>query len=187
MLKGALVFVIFMIRREMLHFLDMRHKFLISKSHSRLAQARTVLITNVPEELANEQDLRLFASFVPGGIDRVWMYRDTKVLNELFRRRQSACSKLEAAEAKVLKHATDAWRIKELAHRKMQEKKGRDEERGDAPLELPAEPSRELLDELVPLDVRPKHRIGLLGLFGKKVETIPWCTVRVLAPRTLIV
>ncbi|KAJ7899036.1 DUF221 family protein [Mycena leptocephala] len=169
-------FVIFMIRREMLHFLDMRHKFLISKSHSRLAQARTVLITNVPEELANEQDLRLFASFVPGGIDRVWMYRDTKVLNELFRRRQSACSKLEAAEAKVLKHATDAWRIKELAHRKMQEKKGRDEERGDAPLELPAEPSRELLDELVPLDVRPKHRIGLLGLFGKKVETIPWCT-----------
>ncbi|KAJ7045820.1 DUF221 family protein [Mycena alexandri] len=168
-------FVLFMIRREMFHFLDVRHKFLISKSHSRLAQARTVLITNVPDELANEHDLRLFASFVPGGIDRVWMYRDTKLLNKLFERRQSACSKLEAAEAKVLKHATDAWRVKELAHRKMHKKKKRDEESGDMPLELPI-PSQELFDELVPVDVRPTHRIGFLGLFGRKVETIPWCT-----------
>jgi hypothetical protein len=167
-----------MIRREMFHFVDVRHKFLISKSHSRLAQARTVLITNVPDELANEHDLRLFASFVPGGIDRVWMYRDTKNLNTLFQRRQDACSKLEAAESKVLKHATDAWRIKELAHHKMQKKRKRDEEQGHAPLDLPAEPSRELLDELVPENVRPTHRTGFLGLIGKKVETIPWCTVR---------
>ncbi|KAF7361617.1 hypothetical protein MVEN_00504900 [Mycena venus] len=151
-------FVLFMIRREMLHFLDMRQKFLISKSHSRLAQARTVLITNVPDELANEHDLRLFASFVPGGY------------------RSHACNKLEAAEAKVLKHATDAWRIKERAHRKLQKKKKQDEEQGDSPLELPAAPPRELLDELVPEKVRPTHRTGFLGLFGKKVETIPWCT-----------
>ncbi|KAF7376421.1 hypothetical protein MSAN_00057600 [Mycena sanguinolenta] len=169
-------FVLFMIRREMLHFVDVRHKFLISKSHSRLAQARTVLIVNVPEELANEHDLRLFASFVPGGIDRVWMYRDTKKLNKLFQRRQDACKKLEAAESDVLKHATKAWRNKELEHRKMQKKKKQDEEQGDTPLELPEVPPRELLDELVPEDDRPKHRTGFLGLFGKKVETIPWCT-----------
>ena len=68
-----------MIRREMEHFVHMRHQFLISKSHSRLPQARTVLITSVPEELADEDDLRKFASFVPGGIDRVWIYRETKV------------------------------------------------------------------------------------------------------------
>ncbi|KAJ7629889.1 hypothetical protein B0H17DRAFT_1109402 [Mycena rosella] len=170
-------FVIFMIRRELLHFLDMRHKFLISKSHSRLAQARTVLITSVPDELANEQDLRLFASFVPGGIDRVWIYRDTKSLNKLFNRRQSACRKLEAAEAEVLKHATGAWRIKEAAHRKLHKKK-RDEEHGYMDLELPAT-SRELLDELVPLKARPKHRTGFLGLFGPEVETIPWCIAEI--------
>ncbi|KAJ7495963.1 DUF221 family protein [Mycena galericulata] len=168
-------FVIFLIRRELNHFLEVRHSFLISKSHSRLAQARTVLITSVPDELANEHDLRLFASFVPGGIDRVWMYRDTKALNKLFQRRLAACSKLEGAEAKVLKHATDAWRIKELAHKKTL-KKMRDEERGNSTLELPTVPSRELLDELVPMDVRPTHRTGFLGLFGPKVETIPWCT-----------
>jgi calcium permeable stress-gated cation channel len=63
----------------MLLFLDLRHQFLVSKSHYRLAQARTVLITRVPNELGNENELRTFASFVPGGVDRVWLYRDTKV------------------------------------------------------------------------------------------------------------
>lgn len=79
LIPHTLVFVLFMIRREMEHFIHMRHQFLISKSHSRLPQARTVLITSVPEELANDHDLRTFASFVPGGVDRVWIYRDTKV------------------------------------------------------------------------------------------------------------
>ncbi|KAF7306002.1 hypothetical protein HMN09_00754700 [Mycena chlorophos] len=150
-------FIIYLIRREMLHFLDMRHKFMLSKSHSRLAQAKTVLITSVPPELGNEHDLRLFASFVPGGIDRVWIYRDTTALNKLFNKRQSLCAKLEKAESKVLKHATDAWRMKEVAHRKLMRKKS------------------DLFDELVPEKVRPTHRTGFLGLFGKKVETIPYC------------
>jgi calcium permeable stress-gated cation channel len=78
-MRNSPVFIIFMIRREMHHFVQMRHKFLDSKSHSRLPQARTVLITSVPKELANEKDLRDFASFVPGGVDRIWIYRDTKV------------------------------------------------------------------------------------------------------------
>jgi hypothetical protein len=68
-----------MIRREMLHFVHMRQQFLISKAHSRLAQARTVLITSVPDDVATDHDMRLFASFVPGGVDRIWFFRDTKV------------------------------------------------------------------------------------------------------------
>ncbi|KAJ7079066.1 DUF221 family protein [Mycena belliarum] len=168
-------FVLYMIRRELLHFLDMRHQFLISKSHSRLAQARTVLITSVPEELADEHSLRLFASFVPGGIDRVWIYRDTRNLNKLFDERQAICTKLEVAQAQVLKRATAAWRVKEAAHRRMLKKKP-DTERGNADLELPVAPSQELLDELVPFKEKPRHRIGFLGWFGLKVETVPWCT-----------
>jgi hypothetical protein len=68
-----------MIRREMMHFVFMQQRFLISKSHSRLAQARSVLITSVPDDLASEEDMRLFTGFVPGGIDRIWFFRDTKV------------------------------------------------------------------------------------------------------------
>lgn len=40
-------------------------------------------------------------------------------------------------------------------------------------------PSREFLDELVPSTKRPKHRTGFLGLFGPKVDTVDWCSVRI--------
>jgi hypothetical protein len=157
----------------------MRHKFLISKSHSNLPQARTVLITSVPDELANEHDLRLFASFVPGGVDRVWIYRDTKALNKLSERRNDACQKLEAAAAQVLKHATQEWRLKEKAYHKAHKKSKHDAERGDDVLQQPP-PTQEFFDELVPLKVRPTHHTGFLGRFGPKVDTITWCTVRTL-------
>jgi hypothetical protein len=68
-----------LIRYELLNFVHLRQQFLVSKSHSRLAQARTVLITCVPDELANEMDVQRFASFVPGGVDKIWFFRDTKV------------------------------------------------------------------------------------------------------------
>lgn len=162
----------------MLHFVHMRQQFLISKSHSRLAQARTVLVTGVPNELANERDLRTFASFVPGGVDRIWLYRDTGPLNDLFEHRVDACSKLEAAAAEVLKKATLVWRAKNKQYKKSQLRKLKDAEcsKEDSGLSIP-EANQGLLDELVPLDMRPKHRIGFLGIFGHKVDTIQWCKV----------
>ncbi|KAF9261249.1 DUF221 family protein [Marasmius fiardii PR-910] len=177
-------FIFYMIGREMTLFIHQRHEFLISSTYSRLAQARTVLITSVPEELANEHDLRQFASFVPGGVDKVWIYRDTRDLNALFEERQNVCDKLEAAEATVLRDATKAWNAKQKAHKKMvkRRKKSSDVEKRlsmggelNEHLEI-TEPSREFLDELVPPEKRPKHRLGFLGLFGEKVDTIEWCT-----------
>ncbi|KAF5364658.1 hypothetical protein D9758_005530 [Tetrapyrgos nigripes] len=190
-------FVIFSIRSEMSHFVHMRHQFLLSPSHSAHAQARTVLLTSVPDELANEHDMRQFASFVPGGVDKVWIYRDTKELNRLFEERQDACGKLEAAVASLLKDATAIWRKRA----KMWEKKGKkarkaekkkaQEDGGekdtvvsvDVDLENQEDgnemvvppPSREFLDELVPANKRPTHRTGTLGMFGEKVDTIDWC------------
>ncbi|KAJ8076810.1 phosphate metabolism protein 7 [Marasmius tenuissimus] len=178
-------FIFWRIGRELSHFIRMRHEFLISPSHSRLAQARTVLITSVPEELANEHDLRQFASFVPGGIDKVWIYRDTRSLNKLFEDRQWFCDTLESAEVSVLKKATMAWRTKVKAHKKMvkRQKKGKGDDVEKRISRMPSgeeleigEPSRELLDELVPPDERPKRRMGFWGLFGRKVDLIEWCS-----------
>lgn len=168
-----------MIRLEMLHFLHMRHQFLISKSHSRLAQARTVLITPVPQELSNERDLRTFASFVPGGIDKIWMYRDTGDLNKLFERRQECCKKLETAEVSILKLAALAWRKQQKQYIKSHQRKLRDTENSSSMTEpeLPSA-SKRLLDDLVPPKMRPTHRTGFLGLFGPKVDTVNWCKVR---------
>ncbi|KAG2015869.1 DUF221 family protein [Coprinopsis cinerea AmutBmut pab1-1] len=167
-------FVVYMIHREMHHFVQLRHQFLLSPSHSKLAQSRTVLITSIPEELGNEQDIKTFASFVPGGVDRVWLYRDTKTLNELFERRQELCELLEAAESALLKQATKAWRKRVKAHAKAQRKKPRDVEHNPTELAKP-EPSIELLQDLVPPHKRPMHRTGLLRLVGTKVDTINWC------------
>lgn len=51
----------------------------MSRAHSRLAQARTVLIANVPDELCDEKELTGWASFVSGGVQKVWIYGDTTV------------------------------------------------------------------------------------------------------------
>ncbi|PFH52049.1 hypothetical protein AMATHDRAFT_57827 [Amanita thiersii Skay4041] len=170
-------FVLYMIRREMHHFVELRHDFLLSKSHSRLPQARTVLITTVPDDLANEHDLRTFASFVPGGVDKVWLYRDTKDLNEHFQARQEACEMLEAALATILTTATKNWRKRVKTHRKAV-KSRKDEENGLISFEPPPA-SREFLNELVSQENRPKHRTGTLGLWGSKVDTIDWCKAEI--------
>ncbi len=167
-----------MIRRELDYFVHLRHQFLISHSHSRLAQARTVLVTSVPDELANEHDLRTFASFVPGGVDRVWLFRDTRSLNEEFEKRQEACERLEAAESTLVKNAVLAWRKKVKIHKKAVKRRPKDEEGHPISTELAVPPvTREFLDELVPPAQRPHHRTGFLGIFGQSVDTIDWCKV----------
>ncbi|KAG5729523.1 hypothetical protein E4T56_gene4603 [Termitomyces sp. T112] len=167
-------FVIYLIRHEMLHFVHVRHQFLISQSHSRLAQARTVLITSVPDEIATEHDLRTFASFVPGGVDNVWILRDHSTLNKLFRERQDICTKLEAAIASLLAKATKMWRRREKTLHRACRSKSQDSEDANSVFRAHTA-SRELLNELVPPAHRPRHRVGVLGLFGNKVDTINWC------------
>ena len=73
------VWTLFLIRLELKHYTAIRHTFLLSRAHARLAQARTVLITNVPDELCDKKELMRWASFVPGGVQNVWIYRDTTV------------------------------------------------------------------------------------------------------------
>jgi calcium permeable stress-gated cation channel len=71
--------VIYLIRREFFHFIHLRHEWLISDSHSRLPQARTVMITMCPEEFDNERSVKIWASLIPGGVYKIWIYRDTRV------------------------------------------------------------------------------------------------------------
>ncbi|KIK66859.1 hypothetical protein GYMLUDRAFT_37938 [Collybiopsis luxurians FD-317 M1] len=181
------LFVIYQVRREMGHFVALRQRFLLSPAHSRLAQARTVLITSVPDTLSTEASLRQFASFVPGGVERIWLYRDTKKLNKLFNERNKRCTTLEKAVSEILRDAIKAWRKKEAARRKRKAKgipkaRSGDVEAGQGGAEplsddeglLEREPSMKLLDELVPAK-RPKNRTGPLGLIGDKVDTLEWC------------
>ncbi|KZS87835.1 DUF221-domain-containing protein [Sistotremastrum niveocremeum HHB9708] len=186
-------FVLFLIRREILHFIHTRQEFLISPSHSKLAQARTLLVTGVPDEMANEKSLKQWASFVPGGVNRVWIYRDNNGLNKLFSEREKACIRLEKASSKILRTATKTFRSSELksekqarAAAKQARKKAKqaDVEMPPIPDPLPdghlekPEPNPDSFESFVPHSKRPKHRPGL-PLVGKKVDTIDWCTAEI--------
>jgi hypothetical protein len=67
--------------------------------------------------------------------------------------------------------------------RKETKVKAKDEEHGNsendesAELKPPDVPIEQLLEQLVPEHKRPHHNIGLLGWFGKKLDTIEWYKV----------
>ncbi|KAF8756834.1 Cytosolic domain of 10TM putative phosphate transporter [Rhizoctonia solani] len=122
-------FVFYLIRRELLIFVHARHQFLTSRSHSHHAQAKTVLVTSMPDELCEDKALRQFCAFVPGGINRIWIYRDQPDLPKLYNDRLEVCQRLEKAIVKYMRAVTKAWgkHLKaEKAKVKAQGKSGKD-------------------------------------------------------------
>ncbi|KAG8889514.1 hypothetical protein FRB98_003988 [Tulasnella sp. 332] len=182
------VFVLWLIRREFAHFIDLRHQFLISNSHSKLAEAKTVLITNLPEDVQTNDELLKLLTFVPGGIHKIWIYRKAGDLPDWYDERLKACGTLENAECELLREAVKA----EGKKRKILKDKAKQETKatkqimksgGTEPsvlinkdIELHAEDAiRQAFGNVK----RPTHRTGKLpligGLYGKKVDTINWC------------
>lgn len=105
-------------------------------------------------------------------------------MNELYEGRTEACKNLESAYADILRDATKAWRKKQRAEvkaRKTRQKRGIKDEEGldgdNDQQKLVPPPTSEFLEELVPLNKRPTHRLGLLGLVGTKVDSISWYKV----------
>jgi len=85
---------------------------------------------------------------------------DLKELPDLYERREKACNKLESAETKLLKLAT-----KQIA---------KNNKKNQSPPELDAEANKGEISRFVPRKKRPTHKLGPLGLWGKKVDTIEW-------------
>ena len=71
----GLVWVWYLIKREMAHFVTVRQQYLISKEHSTSAQASTILVTGVPRRYLNEHALAKLYSRLPGGVRKVWLNR----------------------------------------------------------------------------------------------------------------
>jgi hypothetical protein len=71
----SLVWVWYLIKREMALFITLRQQYLISKDHSASAQASTILVTGVPRRYLNEHALTKLYSHLPGGVRKVWLNR----------------------------------------------------------------------------------------------------------------
>jgi hypothetical protein len=157
-------FVMYMIMRECIFYINLRQAFLLSPFYSERISSRTVLFTSVPDPYLDEASLR---KVFGASVKNIWITSDTDEVDKLVEDRDKAAMRLEKAEVKLIK----------LANKARQEaiKKGGSAEDADkAPIVGDAE-SGSIAARWVPNDKRPTHRLGPLGLFGQKVDTINWC------------
>lgn len=144
-----------MLFREFRHFLRIRQAYLNSPAHATLARSRTVMLNNLPKGWENEERLRELASFTHGPVEQVWIPRNVKAMEKAFEERNKECVRLEAAEANVqVLAAKNVLKKKTPAAEHMEE--------GDIT-------SRYILRKK-----RPSHRTGLMGLLGRKVDTLEY-------------
>ncbi|KAH8680998.1 hypothetical protein BX600DRAFT_8906 [Xylariales sp. PMI_506] len=154
-------FVMFMILRESIYYINLRQAFLLSPFYSNRISSRTVLFTSVPESYLDEAKLR---KVFGDGVKKIWITGDTTELEELVKQRDKVAMRLEKAEVKLIKLA-NGERLKAI-------KNGGTDERVEAPADAE---SGSLAARWVPDKKRPSHRLGALGLFGEKVDSINWC------------
>lgn len=70
-----IVWIMYLMWREMEHWLVVRQKFLINPEHSKSPQANTVLVQGVPLDMMDEERLSKLFAHLPGGVRRVWINR----------------------------------------------------------------------------------------------------------------
>lgn len=151
-------FLMYMITRECIFYINLRQAYLLTPHYAKRISARTVLFTSVPQEYLDEAKIRQMFN---NAVKNVWIAGRTDELDKQVEERDKAAMKLEGAEVKLIV-AVNKARAKAL-------KKGGNA--GDA--EQDAETGNAIA-RWVPDKKRPSHRLGPLGLFGKKVDTIEW-------------
>ncbi|WWC85304.1 uncharacterized protein L201_000166 [Kwoniella dendrophila CBS 6074] len=95
---------------EMQHWLVIRQRHLINPTHSKRAQANTVLVTGIPKHFLDEERLEQLFQHLPGGVKRIWLNRNLMEMPDLHDRRVFATNKLESAQVDLIKFARK-WKI----------------------------------------------------------------------------
>ncbi|KAF2083149.1 DUF221-domain-containing protein [Saccharata proteae CBS 121410] len=153
-------FVIFMITRESIYYVNLRQAFLMSPLYANRLSSRTVLFTSVPDCYLNETRLR---DLLGEHVRRVWIPTDVSELEEKVSERDKIALKLEGAETKLVTMA-NAARLKAI------EKGGNDNE--EEAITADSNDSGSVAARWIKAKDRPTHR--LKPLIGKKVDTIDW-------------
>lgn len=158
-----IAFVCYGIFREYKHYIHVRLEYITNPLHAQLPQATSVLITQIPQKDISEDAMhKLFGGF-PGGIKRIYFNRNLKELEKEIESRDKLAYKLEAAQIKLIKTAN------KLNYKAT--KGSKDDQR----VLTDSEQGRGTAAKYVPAKKRPSHKLGFLGLLGKKVDTIDYC------------
>ncbi|KAL8681427.1 MAG: hypothetical protein Q9186_002432 [Xanthomendoza sp. 1 TL-2023] len=112
----AVVWSLYRLYHEKVHFIDVRQRFLTSPEHRLKASARTILVTNIPSEYRSKEALEALYDVFVDNDDRsrltVWVNRDYKALRALVARRRSLRHALEKAELRILRLVNMEFRKK---------------------------------------------------------------------------
>lgn len=156
-------FVLFLVTRESIFYINLRQAFLLSPVYSNRISARTVLFTSVPTEYLDEARLRrVFGS----AVRKIWITRDSEKVDELVEERDKVAYKLEAAEVKLVQLA-NGERLKAA-------KNGGPNAEEELIESGQGNESGSVASRWIPTKKRPSHKLGKFGLIGKKVDTIDW-------------
>ncbi|KAL3420550.1 DUF221 domain-containing protein [Phlyctema vagabunda] len=167
-----LSFVMYIITRETIYFINLRHAYLLAPFNAARMSSRTVLFTCVPEEYLVAEKLRtLFGT----SMKRSWVATDCKELEKTIEERDKVAMKLEGGEIKLSKTANDK-RLKAEKKAAKAAKKGKGEPitKKASSNESADVESGSVAAKWLDKKDRPTHRTGKFGLIGKKVDTIEW-------------
>lgn len=155
-------FLMYMVTRECIFYINLRQAFLLTPQYAKRISSRTVLFTAVPDDFLDEARIRQI--FSNDAVKNVWIAGETKELDELVEERDKVAMKLEKGEIKLL--------------RTVQKERIKAAKKSGQPLDAtPADVDAEqgsIADRWITNKMRPSHRLGPLGLVGKKVDTIEW-------------
>lgn len=147
---------------RMKEFIQLRQQFITSPSYRNTVQAKTMLVTGVPNEYLSETKLTQIYGQLPGGVEKVWVNRNLQDLPKLVEQRDKLVLKLEGAVTKLIK----------TAHKLV--KKGKAE---GAPSD--GSISADVASRYVPEKKRPTMRLGKVPCMGEKVDTINYCRAEI--------
>ncbi|QSZ31910.1 hypothetical protein DSL72_001479 [Monilinia vaccinii-corymbosi] len=162
-----LCFVTFMITRETIFCINVRHNYMIAPVNAGKISSKTVLFTFIPEQYMVGAAFREVLG--ENNVTRVWMAKDCEELTKKVEERDANAIKLENAEIKLIKAAIDRrlkW-AKKIANAERKRKPRPERSRTDV--------ETALASEWMKRKDRPTHRIGRMPLTGEKVDTIEWC------------
>ena len=151
----------YIITRETIYFINLRHAYLLAPFNAARMSSRTVLFSDVPIEYQSVEKLHgLFGATMR----RAWLATDCKELEKEVEERDKDALKLESAEIK-LSQTANKRRLK--WEKKNEKKKEPPREEADTERATPGSEWTKKKD-------RPTHRLGKIPLIGKKVDTIDW-------------
>ncbi|KPI35745.1 uncharacterized protein AB675_1206 [Cyphellophora attinorum] len=184
-------FILYIVTRESIFCIHLRHVCLTSPFYADRLSARTVLVTSLPHDYLHESTLQ---KIFGGTVKRVWIPRHTDDLQDLVNERQQTAARLEKAELRLITIANTA-RSKALglkSNRKVAPSKeekqaqstglyisGKDEESPPVSLIPLPDVSGSVAAQWITHSSRPVHRP--LANAARRVDTIKWTRNRLKA------